>query len=883
MAEQIALIWSSPTVETSLVSQNFSATRGEANDLVFARDANSSRSIAGATITVRFATSDTAHTSLKVTATVSSTNFTASLTSANTTSLLARRWFFQAFDETNKELLSFGWMRLLENTDLSEGGVTPFADSYVPLTRVLTIGGVAYDLSADRTWAGVGAGALLAANNLSELTATSQTAKTNLNIGNVENTALSTWPGTINISILGTITNGRWHAAVIETAYGGTGVDNSTGGTANTFWARPNGATGAATYRAIVAADVPTLNQNTTGSAATLTTPRAINGVNFDGSAAITVTAAAGTLTGGTLAANVLATSITSTGALTGGSTGAGFTVAIGTSTITGTLPAANNTAVADAAGDTTTWPMLARSQTGSQGATTDDKLAYNATTATWQIGGGAGNIRGGVSLFSDVDGASHLIYGGDGGIYVDTSLYAAGFVGPLVGNVTGNASTASAVALGGITGFGTGVATALTINVGSAGAFIINGGALGTPSSGTLTNCTFPTLNQNTSGSAATLTTVRTIGGSNFDGSANVTSFPSPGTIGGSTPAAGTFTALTGTSGSITGLTALAVRDTSAAFDATIAATSSTALTAGRTLTIDLVNAARTLKLTGNPTLADWFDQSVKSGASPTFVTVTANLTGNVSGNVVGNVVGALSGNASTATAAAALSISGQSGLLTVTGLASTNRIKTVRDAADTILELGGSYTPTGTWTSMMFVTPTLGTPASGVLSNCTGLPASAITAGVLAADITLGENFGLVLDAALSADGKYCGITEAGTAGTTLAFGDLCYLAVADSRWELADANAASTSGDVKLGICVLAAAADGSATTMLLWGKIRADAKFPTFTVGAPVHISETPGLLVVAAPTTTDSCTRRVGFANTADELFFNPSNDYYSHT
>ena len=33
----------------------------------------------------------------------------------------------------------------------------------------------------------------------------------------------------------------------------------------------------------------PTLNQNTTGSAATLTTARAINGVNFDGSAAVTV------------------------------------------------------------------------------------------------------------------------------------------------------------------------------------------------------------------------------------------------------------------------------------------------------------------------------------------------------------------------------------------------------------------------------------------------------------------------------------------------------------------------------------------------------------------------------------------------------------------
>lgn len=43
------------------------------------------------------------------------------------------------------------------------------------------------------------------------------------------------------------------------------------------------------------------------------------------------------------------------------------------------------------------------------------------------------------------------------------------------------------------VTGEGTGVITALGINVGSAGAFVTNGGALGTPSSGTLTNCTIP------------------------------------------------------------------------------------------------------------------------------------------------------------------------------------------------------------------------------------------------------------------------------------------------------------------------------------------------------------------------------------------------------
>jgi hypothetical protein len=42
-----------------------------------------------------------------------------------------------------------------------------------------------------------------------------------------------------------------------------------------------------------------------------------------------------------------------------------------------------------------------------------------------------------------------------------------------------------------GVSGLGTGVATALAVNVGSAGAPVVNGGVLGTPSSGTVTNLT--------------------------------------------------------------------------------------------------------------------------------------------------------------------------------------------------------------------------------------------------------------------------------------------------------------------------------------------------------------------------------------------------------
>ena len=58
-------------------------------------------------------------------------------------------------------------------------------------------------------------------------------------------------------------------------------------------------------------------------------------------------------------------------------------------------------------------------------------------------------------------------------------------------GLVTAISAQTVTPAVGSITGLGTGVATALAVNVGSAGAFVTFNGALGTPSSGTLTNCT--------------------------------------------------------------------------------------------------------------------------------------------------------------------------------------------------------------------------------------------------------------------------------------------------------------------------------------------------------------------------------------------------------
>lgn len=150
----------------------------------------------------------------------------------------------------------------------------------------------------------------------------------------------------------------------------------------------------------------------------------------------------------------------------------------------------------------------------------------------------------------------------------------------------------------------------------------------------------------------------------------------------------------------------------------------------------------------------------------------------------------------------------------------------------------------------------------------------------------LTLEENSSIALDPAASADGKYTGITRTGTAGAALAFGDLCYLDPTDSRWELADANAAQgADGDARgvLGICVLAAAADGDPTTMLLYGTVRADTAFPTMTVNNQMYVSETAGDITGTQPTTTDVVIRVVGVALSADELLFNPSPDYITHT
>ena len=135
------------------------------------------------------------------------------------------------------------------------------------------------------------------------------------------------------------------------------------------------------------------------------------------------------------------------------------------------------------------------------------------------------------------------------------------GFVGALTGNA--DTVTTNANLTGGVTSVGN-AATVVT-NANLTGTVTSTGNATAIAnaaiSNAMLANSAVANLSGTNTGdntvstsgaatTAETLLTARTIGGSSFNGSANVTSFPIPGAIGGTTPSAGAFTTLTSNAG---------------------------------------------------------------------------------------------------------------------------------------------------------------------------------------------------------------------------------------------------------------------------------------------------------------------------------------------
>jgi hypothetical protein len=202
-----------------------------------------------------------------------------------------------------------------------------------------------------------------------------------------------------------------------------------------------------------------------------------------DAAGAVTVAAlSGGTITSGTVADGRIASALTGKtyNALTLTAASTGFTIAGGTTSKT--LTVSNTLTLAGT--DSSTLNIGAGGTLGS--------AAFTATSAY---------LAAGVTSLPSVTSVNSTTIPN-----AATLLTSGGALGtPSSGTLTN--ATGLPVSTG-ISGLGTGVATALAVAVGSAGAVVTNGGALGTPSGGTLTNATGLPIGTGVSGLGANVAT---------------------------------------------------------------------------------------------------------------------------------------------------------------------------------------------------------------------------------------------------------------------------------------------------------------------------------------------------------------------------------------
>jgi hypothetical protein len=111
--------------------------------------------------------------------------------------------------------------------------------------------------------------------------------------------------GTSPVSVSHTPSEGSSATVSLDSAYGDT-LNPYGSKTANYFLASPNGSAGAPSFRAIVAADIPTLNQNTTGTASNITASSNTTLTSLSNLATV------GTLTAGSIPATLLTGTVAS-------------------------------------------------------------------------------------------------------------------------------------------------------------------------------------------------------------------------------------------------------------------------------------------------------------------------------------------------------------------------------------------------------------------------------------------------------------------------------------------------------------------------------------------------------------------------------------------
>ncbi|KAI9550468.1 hypothetical protein GHT06_003645 [Daphnia sinensis] len=273
-----------------------------------------------------------------------------------------------------------------------------------------------------------------------------------------------------------------------------------------------------------------TISGSITGNAGTATklaTPRKINGMNFDGSSDITISAVAdaSTLTGSTLANNVVSSSLTSVGTLGSLTVTAPISGSVTGNAGTATKLETPRTIYGNTFDGTSNLTQVISSSFGGTGngftkfvgpTVSEKTYTLPTTNATLARTDAAQTFSGTQTFTSTIEGS---ITGNAATVTTNANL-----TGDVIG--IGNTTTVKKINGVALSDLSTGILKNTTLT--GAPSIAIPGTDYLTPTGSAAGLTGFPTLNQNTTGNAATATKLATsklIYGNAFDGSSNVTS----------------------------------------------------------------------------------------------------------------------------------------------------------------------------------------------------------------------------------------------------------------------------------------------------------------------------------------------------------------------